>query len=185
MLDQSIYVRMGQSNWLLGAGWRYSTSEVSFGGLLPPGLIETKSTVSGVSAIGLYEDVDFQMSPRKGLMFELKAEFNDDAFGSDHDFEYYSWELRQYFEFADKWTLAWRFDGATIKGDAPFYMEPFIDLQGIPAMRYQGPTVVTVEVRGGYDLTPRWTLMAFTGGGRVADDLSDLSSSIALAFSGK
>ena len=177
MLDQSIFMRLGESNWLLGAGWRYTNSEVSFGGILPPDLFDTENTVSGVSAIGLYENVDFQMSPRQGLTLELKAEFNDDAFGSDHEFEQYSWELRQYFEFADKWTLAWRIDGATIQGDAPFYMEPFVKLQGIPAMRYRGPTAVTAEIRGGYDVTPRWTLMAFTGGGRVADDLSELSSS--------
>ena len=42
-------------------------------------------------------------------------------------------------------------------------------------MRYRGPAAMTYEVRGGYDLTPRWTLNAFTGGGRAADSLSDLS----------
>ena len=175
LIDNSVFMRIGDSEWLLGAGWRYSKSELSFGDLLPPGLFESESNVSGLSAIALYEDLDFQLSPRKGIKLELKGEFNVEAIGSDFDFEQYSWEYRHYFEIAEKWTLAWRFDGASISGDAPFYFEPFVKIQGIPAMRYRGPAAVTFEVRGGYDLTPRWTLNAFTGGGRAADSLSDLS----------
>jgi len=101
---------------------------------------------------------------------------NSEAIGSDYDFEELTWELRQYFEFGDKYFLSWRFDGATTSGDVPFYMEPDIDLKGIAAMRYQGPTAATVEVRGGIDITPRWSLLAFAGAGKTADDISDLSS---------
>ena len=32
------------------------------------------------------------------------------------------------------------------------------------------------EVRAGYDITPRWTINGFVGGGRAADSLSDLGS---------
>jgi hypothetical protein len=55
-------------------------------------------------------------------------------------------------------------------------MEPFVDLEGIAAMRYQGPTAATVEIRGGVDVTPRWSVLGFAGAGRAADGLSDLSS---------
>ena len=41
-------------------------------------------------------------------------------------------------------------------------------------MRYQGSSAATFEVRGGYDLRPRWTILAFAGGGRAADSISDL-----------
>lgn len=175
MLDQSLFMRMGESQWLLGAGWRYTTSELKFDINLPPGLFSGDSSISGLSAIALYENVDFQMSPRKGLTFELTSTFNRDAFGSDFDYDEIAWEYRHYIELGEKWTLSWRVDGATISGDAPFYAQPFVKIQGIPAMRYQGPTAATIEVRGGYDLTPRWTLNAFTGGGRAADSFSDLS----------
>lgn len=175
MLDQSIFMRLGQSKWLVGAGWRYATSEVDFDLPLPPSLFEGDSTISGLSAIALYENVDFQMSPREGLTFELKATANRDAIGSDFDYDEVTWEYRHYFELADKWTLAWRLDGASTSGDAPFYAQPFVKIQGIPAMRYQGPAATTFEIRGGYDLSPRWTLHAFTGGGRAADSFSDLT----------
>ena len=175
MLDQSLFMRLGQSKWLVGAGWRYATSELDFDLPLPPSLFEGDSAISGLSAILLYENVDFQMSPRVGLTFELKATANRDAIGSDFDYDEVSWEYRHYFEFADKWTLAWRLDGSSTSGGAPFYAQPFVKMQGIPAMRYQGPAATTFEVRGGYDLSSRWTLNAFTGGGRAADGFSDLA----------
>lgn len=176
MLDQTFFYRLAESEWFLGANWRYSEAEVSFDTLLPPGLLNRENTISNLSLIALYEDLDFQLSPRDGLQFELKAEYSRDSFGSDFNFDQYTWQLRQYFELAEKWTLSWRLDGSTISGDAPFYLEPFVKIQGIPAMRYRGPTAATVEVRGGYDVAPRWTLMAFGGGGRAADSFSDLSS---------
>ena len=43
-------------------------------------------------------------------------------------------------------------------------------------MRYQGSSAATLEVRGGYDIRPRWTAVGFVGAGKAAEDLSDLSS---------
>lgn len=151
-------------------------TDVTFEVNLPITLPPIENTISGLAAVGLYENLDYQISPRNGFRANLNAEFNRDAIGSDYDYENYSWELRQYFEFADKFTFAWRFDGAITSGDVPFYLEPFIDIQGIPALRYQGATAVTVEARGGYDVRPRWTILGFVGGGRAADSVSDLGS---------
>lgn len=176
MIDQTFFYRLAESEWFIGANWRYSETELSFDTLFPPGLLNTENTVSNVSLVALYENIDYQFSPRQGLTLELKAEYSRDSFGSDFHYEQYNWEFRQYFEFAEKWSLAWRFDGATISGSAPFYLEPFVKIQGIPAMRYRGPSAVTLEVRGGYDLTPRWTISAFGGGGRAAASFSDLGS---------
>jgi hypothetical protein len=174
MLDQEILFRLGDSDWFLGADWTYMNSDVTFKFNLPITLPPIENTVSGLAAVSLFENLDYQLSPRSGFRAELKAEFNRDAIGSDFDYDEFSWELRQYFEFAEKYTLAWRLDGATTSGDVPFYLEPFVSIQGIPAMRYQGSSAATFEVRGGYDLRPRWTILAFAGGGRAADSVSDL-----------
>jgi hypothetical protein len=106
----------------------------------------------------------------------LTATVNNDAIGSDFDYEQFAWKIRQYFEFGEKYTFSWRLDGATTSGDVPFYLEPYVDIQGIPALRYQGETAATAEIRGGYDFHPRWTALAFVGAGRAADSISDLSS---------
>ena len=176
MLDQEFLFRLGDSDWFLGADWQYMNSDVTFKLNLPITLPPIENTISGLAAVGLYENLDYQISPRKGFRAKFQAAFNRDAIGSDFDFENYNWELRQYFEFAEKFTFAWRLDGAISSGDVPFYLEPFVSIQGIPALRYQGSTAVTLEARGGYDVRPRWTILGFVGGGRAADSVSDLAS---------
>jgi hypothetical protein len=176
MLDQGFLVRLGESRWYLGADWRYLNSEVQFQTNLPINLPVVESVVSGVGAVAMFENLDYRLSPRKGFKTELTATVNNDAIGSDFDYEQFAWKIRQYFEFGEKYTFSWRLDGATTSGDVPFYLEPFIELQGIPALRYQGSTAATAEIRGGYDFHPRWTALAFVGAGRAADSVSDLSS---------
>ena len=176
MLDQEFVFRLGDSDWFLGGNWQYMRSDVTFETNLPIALPTVENSVSGMSAIGLYENLDFQISPRDGFQFRVEAQYNREAIGSDFDFEKYSWQMRQYFELGEKFTLAWRLDGATTSGDVPFYLEPFVQMEGIPAMRYQGPAAATAELRGGYDVSPRWTLLGFAGAGKAADSLSDLSS---------
>ena len=176
MLDQKFLMRLGKSRWYMGPELRILSSEVSFDLRLPIELPPIENNVVGLSAVALYENLDYKISPRKGFQTELKATVNSETIGSDYDYEEFSWQVRQYFEFADKYTLAWRLDGSTTSGDVPFYMEPFVTIEGIPAMRYQGPTAATVELRGGVDLNPRWSVIGFVGGGRAADSISDLSS---------
>ena len=176
MLDQEFLFRLGDSDWFLGADWQFMQSDVTFKTNLPIELPTVENTVSGLSAVALYENLDYRISPRDGFNFRLQAEASREAIGSDFDYEKYTWKVRQYFELGEKFTLSWRLDGATTSGDIPFYLEPFVELEGIPAMRYQGATAATAEIRGGYDVRPRWTLLGFAGVGRAADSLSDLSS---------
>lgn len=175
MVDQEFLFRVGVSDWFLGANWRYLHSDVEFKINFPIELPTIESSVSGMAAVALYENLDYQISPRKGFNLKLETEFNREAIGSDYHYDQYSWQARQYFEFADKYTLAWRLDGATTSGDVPFYLEPFVDIQGIPAMRYQGTAAATFELRGGYDVHPRWTVLGFVGGGRAAESISKLT----------
>lgn len=176
MLDNEFLFRLGESNWFLGADWRYLDANVKFDLNLPIELPTVENVVSGLGAVALYENLDYRLSPRKGFKTELQATVNSDKIGSDFNYEQFSWKIRQYFEFGKKYTFSWRLDGSTTNGDVPFYMEPFIEMEGIPAMRFQGPTAATLEVRGGIDIHHRWTLLGFVGGGRTGDSISDLSS---------
>jgi len=176
MIDQDFRFRIGKSDWFLGADWRYQKSDVSFETDLPINPQSGDFAVSGIGVVALYEHLDSRFSPTDGLSAEFTMQVNDKEIGSDFDYNEFKWKVRKYFLFAEKFTLGLRFDGADTTGDVPFYLEPFIDMQGIPALRYQGRAAFTAEIRGGWDFHPRWTAMAFVGGGRTADDLSDLSS---------
>jgi hypothetical protein len=175
--DQKFEFRLGESDWFLGGDWRYLNTDVSLkSGTILDDLLSGDVTVSGLGLIGHYERLNARMSPTKGFSAVVNGMWNDEAIGSDYDYNELKWELRQYFELGDKWMLSWRFDGSTTDGDVPFFLEPYVSIEGIPALRYQGPTAATAELRGGYNFTPRWSAIAFGGGGRTADNLSDLGS---------
>ena len=175
--DQKLELRMGKSDWFIGGEWRYLQSEVTIkNDPILDDLLGGDQTISGVGIFGHYENVNSRQTPTKGFTALLSGLWNDEAVGSDFDYEELKWEVRQYLMFGEKWTLAWRLDGATTDGDVPFYLEPSINIEGIPVNRYQGPTAATAELRGGYNFTPRWRGIAFAGGGRTADNVSDLGS---------
>jgi hypothetical protein len=177
MLDQKFLVRIGDSRWYMGPDLRILNSDVSFDLGLPVDLPTVENSVVTLSLVTIYENLDFKLSPRSGLQLEFDGSVSREAIGSDFDYEQFSWKARQFFEFGDKYFFSWRLDGSTTSGDVPFYLEPFVELEGIPAMRYQGLTAATAEIRGGVDLTRRWSLLGFVGSGRTGDSVSDLSSS--------
>ena len=73
--------------------------------------------------------------------------------------------------------LGWRLDGRLAHGDTPFYALPYIDLRGIPALRYQGDAVLATELEARWNFRNRWSLVGFTGLGEAQDSFSDLFGS--------
>ena len=163
----------------MGGEWRYLNSEVDVnsGDPLIDDLLSTDDTVSGLGLNALYENINSNFSPTRGLTADLRYMVNDEVIGSDYDYQEAKWKIRQYLRFAERFLLSWRIDGASIvDGEAPFYLEPYVELEGIPALRYQGPTALTAELRAGYDINFRWSVLAFAGGGRAAEDFAELGS---------
>jgi hemolysin activation/secretion protein len=63
--------------------------------------------------------------------------------------------------------LGLRADAEVIKGDAPFYSYPFVDMRGIKAMQYQGEKTLLGEVELRWAFTPRWSVVGFGGAGKA------------------
>ena len=58
-------------------------------------------------------------------------------------------------------------DPSITGGRVPFYALPYIVQRGIPAMRYQGENTLVGEVEVRWNLTRRWALLVFGGGGKA------------------
>jgi hypothetical protein len=43
-------------------------------------------------------------------------------------------------------------------------------MRGIAAMRYQGQDMALAELEARYDVTPRWSIVGFTGTGKAVED---------------
>lgn len=61
-------------------------------------------------------------------------------------------------------------------GSEPIYSRPYVDLRGIPAMRYQGEYVALGEFELTWLVNMRWSVLGFGGLGRTGSSFSDLGS---------
>jgi hypothetical protein len=54
---------------------------------------------------------------------------------------------------------------------------PFIDMRGIPALRYQDENVALLETEVRWNVTSRWALIGFVGAGRAWGSQDDFDES--------
>ena len=178
--DQRIQFRLADSEWLLGATWEYSKVQIKFDlGLdpdLPIDLPELDFTNSAIGPNIEYDSRDSTFTPNTGQHFQFEALVYDEAIGGDFDYIEYEGKYNFFAKISKKWVIGTRLDVDFIDGDAPFFAQPFIDMRGIPAMRYQGNAVVEAEVELRWDFHPRISALGFVGAGKAADSASDLSS---------
>ncbi|QYJ97633.1 BamA/TamA family outer membrane protein [Shewanella alkalitolerans] len=169
-LFQDIDVRLGESNFFLGGEYSYTRSEAEFdlGGEHP--LNQESAMVDSDGALGVkltYDSTDNHFSPRSGIKARLKSIQHDKRLGGDFDYRTDSAFLHAYHRLNAKWGVNMSLDAKSLSGDAPFYALPYLDMRGMPAMRYQGDDTALGEVEVSYDLDDRWTLLGFAGAGKA------------------
>jgi len=171
-LLQDVKFRLKESNWWLGANYMYTTATntFKFGEILPPGLPDPQFDfdLAGLGVFIEYDGRNTVFTPTKGLSAKFTYKNFDDNWGSDYDYDDYKGSLFHYTPFGDYSSLGLRLEAQTVSGDTPFFAYPFVNLRGIPAMRYQGESVITGEVEYLWGVTPRWTVVFFGGAGRTA-----------------
>ena len=175
-LLQELLFRIRNSNWLIGPRWQFTKLDITFDlGLDIPGVDppELDFQDSGLGAVLEYENLDSTFTPSKGNQLKLDALWYDDAIGGDFDYGKYHTRYLHFLKLGNV-VFGARAQGELIDGNAPFFSLPFIQLRGIPVLRYQGEAVVTGEVEARWDFHPRVSAVGFLGAGRAADSFSDL-----------
>ena len=171
-LYQQFKFRMRESNWWLGANYLYVNAENTFkldNGSeidLPEPHFEFEQ--GGLGVVLEYDGRNTTFTPSDGLRATLEYRNYDEAWGSDFEYDHIKTSLFHYTPIGDYSSLGLRLEGETVDGDVPFFGYPFVNLRGIPAMRYQGKDAVTVEAEYLWGITPRWTLVFFAGAGKTS-----------------
>ena len=165
-LYQQLQFRLKESNWWLGGNYLYINAKNTF--RLGDGPVELPGPLSEFEQGGLgffvqFDGRDTVFTPTRGLNGTLEYRNYDKSWGSDFDFDHFGASLHHHTPFGEYSSLGLRLDGETVDGDVPFFAYPFVNLRGIPAMRYQGETVVTAEAEFLWGITPRWTIAFFAG----------------------
>ncbi len=176
---QEMLFRIRNSNWLIGPRWQFTKLDITFDlgvdipGIEPP---ELEFEDSGLGLVLEYEHLDSTFTPSTGNQFMLNALYYDEAIGGDFNYGRYYGRYLHFMELG-KVVLGARAQAEYIDGHAPFFALPFIQLRGIPVMRYQGDAVVTGELEARWDFHPRISAVGFLGAGRTAGSFSDLQDS--------
>ena len=171
-LYQKMLFRISESNWWAGADYIYVNAANTFklGSILPPEIPEPSFnfTLGGLGVTVQYDGRNTIFTPTSGFSAKLEYKNFDDTWGSDYNYDTYRGSLFHYTPFGAYSSLGLRLEAQTISGDSPFFAYPFVDLRGIPALRYQGESVLVGEAEYLWGVTPRWSIVFFGGVGQTS-----------------
>lgn len=169
--------RIGSSRSMLGLGYTYGEIDTQFkSAALPPDFTfgSTSSTLGGIDLIYSYDSRDNIFTPNKGMLNEAVATFHDPSLGASSTYQkvnltsFYYRPLNESLVFGIKGTAELSF------GEVPFYQRPFIQLRGVPVMRYQGEHIAYTEAELRWKVRNRLSLIGFAGAGVTSSSLHDI-----------
>ena len=76
---------------------------------------------------------------------------------------------------AGDFVIGLRGDYRTSSDNTPFFAKPFVQLRGIPALRYQDDQAAVVETEVRWNVTRRWAVLGFVGAGKAYGGRADWS----------
>lgn len=165
---QQLIFRLGKSDFFLGG--KYQLSKIT---------IPTRNDDldaedldlwnSGISLISEYDNLNNFLSPTKGIKIHLSYDQNLKVLGSQRDWGSLNFYSHMYFPVNENWIPAFRVEATLATGKPPFYAFPYVNLRGIPALRYQGKVVFVTETEQLYNFSSRWGVVGFTGIGATFD----------------
>jgi hypothetical protein len=183
--SQQILLRLGATTHYVGARWVYLAFDSLFDTGSEEPVLSPDERARRASGLGLsweYDSRDNIFTPSRGLLAAVDTLFYDPSWGSDSTFQTYRAHMYAYLPLGESFVLGGRLDGRTAIGGVPFYQYPFIDLRGIPAVRYQDEDVAVVESELRWNVTARWALIGFLGAGWAwgrREDFDDSGSIVA------
>ena len=176
---QDLGVRIPGSDFFAGLRYVFVSSEITFKpGSTIPGVTDREwtgnSKIGGLIPYLEYDSRDNFFTPNRGIHAKASLGFFDEIFGGEYDYRELHAKAVGYWPVLQTVVAGLRADGQFVSGDAPFYALPFVQLRGIPAMRYQGTDVLTLETEERWMVTPRWGVVGFAGIGKAADGFEAL-----------
>ncbi|MFJ4291390.1 BamA/TamA family outer membrane protein [Cupriavidus sp. NPDC089707] len=169
-LIQQFLVQIGDSRWYIGPRYVFFDSTATF----KPGSsaselpnFEKDTRIGMASLVVDYDSRSNMFFPSHGSYAELEARFARNWLGSTQSFEMYNARGYTWLPVARTLILGLRADTRFSAGDVPFYVQPYVDLRGVQKGRYQDRNAVMAEAELRWDVTPRWSLLGFTGVGKA------------------
>ena len=179
VFSQEMRFRLGNSAFFLGGKYGLDFVKIPlFDGSESVDPIDLDLVNSGFTAIGEYDQLNNPFSPTRGLKVHFSYLQNWEALGSTKNWGKFRFFSNWYGQTGERYLPALRLEANLGTGEIPFYSRPFIDLRGIPALRYQGDLTLLIETEHTYNLDLRWGVLAFGGLGIAYASLEDPTNNL-------
>lgn len=162
-LSAHLIKQINKSSWYAGLDYLFLRTELNNTNIDFNTPKDVNSIVSRVGLLVDYDKRDNIFTPNKGFLFNSTIGASQDFFGSDYNYVSINSAAFAYIPVVSSLTSGFRVEYQQIFGDAPFYMLPYINMRGIPVMRYQGDVIALGETEWRWDFTKRYSLVAFGG----------------------
>jgi len=168
--------RISVSHWYVGMQYLFLKTDVNYEGSIPDWVkpSEMESMVSQLGAVVEFDNRDNIFAPNKGLKFHVDGIRSDKIFGSDFNYWRMDYYTFMYKPLTKKLIGGFRFDGSQVFDSPPFYLIPYINLRGVPVMRYQGKATLVSEGELRWDFLRRWSIMGYGGVAKAFNDWSEI-----------
>lgn len=170
-IQADISHRLGKIPLYAGLRYSFAGSRVKFdigNDVEIPGVNDAffDADFAGLAPLLSFDTRDYIFTPNKGVKADLMYVFNDKAFGGTVVFQRLNLHTIGYTPLSDNLIGGLRIHFQAASDDTPFYALPFIEMRGIPAMRYQGSRVYAIETEERYNFNLRWAAVGFAGVGK-------------------
>lgn len=167
-LLQQIQFRLGETDFFAGVKYMLSPTKNTF--KLPIDIpefsgIEFETTLSEVSALFIYDSRNNVISPTKGILAQIIPVYSDNWLGGNSRYGKISTSIFGLQPVGNTWVVGAKLAAKSKLGDIPFYTKPFVQLRGVPAMKYQANNTVSLEGEVDWNVHKRWHLIGFAGVG--------------------
>ena len=178
ILYNDVKFRLGDSDWFLGVALSYLDARNTFRVEIPVGddffrfdFLASDFTDIGIKASVTYETRDDSMMPRSGVLLSASLARNDQALGGSYDYTTAKFKTLYFHPFGRNLVLGLRLESTAVFGDAPFFAVPWVNLRGVPAMRYQGDTATSAEIEARHYVNQDWLMSLFAGKGWASSEI--------------
>jgi Omp85 superfamily domain len=184
-IRQELLARLPETDLFLGLRYEYASTRTNFDTGIPaiddPSL-DTED--AALAFVAQFDSRDNILSPNRGVNARLVLSRYDEIFGGDSNYQRIDLEAPFWVPVGESLVASLRTTAAFSDDEAPFYALPYITLRGVPALRYQGTQVLSMEAELRWNFAGRWSLVGFGGLGQAVDSASDFGGEAETITSG-
>jgi len=164
-----------KSPWWVGLRYVYADVDPTLhDDSIFPGLADAvRVKVSAPTAILEYDSRDNVFTPTQGIYAEASYLTSRSSLGASDNFDRFQQLLTGWVPLQSKLTLGARGNYAWSSSGTPFFLQPYIALRGVPAVRYQGDQAASAELELRWQFHERWSVVGFGGAGATRTSRSD------------